>query len=215
MIVHQFVPNLEPGAVGAHTLLARDQLRAAGHTSDIFTAEVHADAQHWGAWLVREYRGDADVLVYQMAIGSVVADALLGRREPLVVNHHNLTPLRYINGWQPVAAHGVAWGRGQLRELARQARLGVAVSAYNERDLIDSGFTRTMVVPYLLDLRALGAPAARPGARTARPRGSSSAGSRPTRPSTTSSRPSPRTVTSTTLTPTSCWSAAASPSRTA
>ena len=31
MIVHQFVPTLEPGAVGAHTLVVRDVLRAAGH----------------------------------------------------------------------------------------------------------------------------------------------------------------------------------------
>ena len=169
MIVHQFVPNLEPGAVGTHTVLARDQLRAAGHASDIFTAEVHADSKNVGARLVREYRGDADVIVYQMAIGSVVADAVLGRPEPLVVNHHNLTPLRYITGWQPVAAHGVVWGRAQLRELASQARLGVADSSYNEQDLIDAGLTRTSVVPPLLDLgtlEAAPASAGRPGPTT-------------------------------------------------
>lgn len=167
MIVHQFVPNLEPGAVGTHTVLARDQLRAAGHTCDIFTAEVHTDSQHVGARLVREYRGDADVIVYQMAIGSVVADAVLGRREPLVVNHHNLTPLRYITGWQPVAAHGVVWGRAQLHELAGQARLGVADSSYNERDLIEAGLTRTTVVPPLLDVRTVGAAPTPPAAPAA------------------------------------------------
>jgi glycosyltransferase involved in cell wall biosynthesis len=154
VIVHQFVPNLEPGAVGTHTVLAREQLRAAGHTSDIYTAEVHADLQSVGARLVREYRGDADVIIYQMAIGSLVADAVLGRSEPLVVNHHNLTPMRYITGWQPVAAHGVVWGRAQLRELARQARLGVADSSFNEQDLHDAGLTRTTVVSPLFDLRA-------------------------------------------------------------
>jgi glycosyltransferase involved in cell wall biosynthesis len=155
VIVHQFVPMMEPGAVGAHTLLARAQLRAAGHTSEIFTAEIHPASAGTGARLLGEYRGGADVLVYQMAIGSVVADALLGRAEPLVVNHHNLTPLRYITGWQPVAAHGVVWGRAQLRELAEQAVLGIGVSEYNELDLIESGFARTAVVPFLLDLRAL------------------------------------------------------------
>jgi glycosyltransferase involved in cell wall biosynthesis len=155
MIVHQFTPTLEPGAVGAHTLVARDVLRAAGHTSEIFASEIDPVWADRGAHLLRDARGRADVIMYQMAIGSVVADAVLARAEPIVVNHHNLTPMRYIAGWQPVAAHGVAWGRGQLRELAARARLGVAVSSYNEHDLIEAGFPRTTVVPVLVDLGTL------------------------------------------------------------
>jgi len=163
MIVNQFVPTLEPGAVGAHSLVARDVLRAAGHTSDIYASEIDPAFADRGAHLLRDARGRADVVVYQMAIGSVVADAVLAREEPIVVNHHNLTPMRYIAGWQPVAAHGVVWGRGQLRELAERARLGIADSSYNEHDLIEAGFTRTTVVPILLDLRTLDVePAARP-----------------------------------------------------
>jgi glycosyltransferase involved in cell wall biosynthesis len=155
MIVHQFAPTLEPGAVGAHTLVARDVLRAAGHTSEIFASEIDPAWADRGVHLLRDARGRADVIVYQMAIGSVVADAVLAREEPIVVNHHNLTPMRYIAGWQPVAAYGVTWGRGQLRELAAEARLGVAVSSYNEHDLIEAGFPRTTVVPVLVDLASL------------------------------------------------------------
>ncbi len=167
MIVHQFTPTLEPGAVGAHTLVARDVLRAAGHTSEIFASEIDPVWADQGAHLLRDARGRADVIMYQMAIGSVVADAVLARDEPIVVNHHNLTPMRYIAGWQPVAAHGVAWGRGQLRELAARARLGVAVSSYNEHDLIEAGFPRTTVVPVLLDLRTLDVEPGPKPARTA------------------------------------------------
>jgi glycosyltransferase involved in cell wall biosynthesis len=160
MIVHQFVPTLEPGAVGAHTLMVRDVLRAAGHTSEVFASEIEPVWADRGAYLLRDARTRADVVVYQMAIGSIVADAVLGRDEPIVVNHHNLTPMRYITGWQPIAAHGVAWGRGQLRELAARARLGVADSSYNEQDLIEAGFTRTTVVPILLDLATFDVPPA-------------------------------------------------------
>ena len=53
--VHQFVPNLEPGAVGAHTRLVRDALRAAGHESEIFTAEIHAACTAWAAHDYRDY----------------------------------------------------------------------------------------------------------------------------------------------------------------
>jgi glycosyltransferase involved in cell wall biosynthesis len=153
VIIHQFVPMLEPGAVGDHALLARAALRAQGHTSEIFTAQIHPASAGAGARLTRDYRGGGDVLVYQMAIGSVVADAVLERDEPLVVNHHNLTPLRYFAGWEPVAAHGVVWGRGQLREFAERGALGIAVSNYNERDLHEAGFARTAVIPVLFDPR--------------------------------------------------------------
>jgi glycosyltransferase involved in cell wall biosynthesis len=166
MIVHQFVPTLEPGAVGAHTLVVRDTLRNAGHDSEIFTSEVDPAWADRGAHLLRDARARADVVVYQMAIGSVVADAVLARDEPIVVNHHNLTPMRYITGWQPVAAHGVVWGRGQLRELATRARLGIADSTYNENDLMEAGFTRTTVVPILLDLTTLDVEPALAPART-------------------------------------------------
>ena len=155
MIIDQFVPTLEPGAVGAHTLMVREVLRAAGHTSDIFASEIDPAWSEQGAHLLRDARSRTDVVVYQMAIGSIVADAVLARSDPIVVNHHNLTPMRYITGWQPVAAHGVVWGRGQLREFATRARLGIADSTYNEHDLMESGFARTTVVPILLDLASL------------------------------------------------------------
>ncbi len=167
MIINQFTPTFEPGAVGAHTLAVRDVLRAAGHTSEIFASEIDDAWADRAAYLLRDARGThADVIMYQMAIGSVVADAVLARAEPIVVNHHNLTPMRYIAGWQPVAAHGVAWGRGQLRELAARAVLGIADSGYNEADLIESGFTRTTVVPILLDLASLDVEPAAAPART-------------------------------------------------
>ena len=62
------------------------------------------------------------------------------RRETLVVDYHNLTPLRLLNGWEPVAAHGVAWGRAQLGALAARTALGIADSHYNELDLIAAGY---------------------------------------------------------------------------
>src|SRR4029078_13225700 len=84
MIINQFTPTFEPGAVGAHTLAVRDVLRAGGHTSEIFASEIHDAYAHRGAYFLRDHRGTrADVVMYQMAIGSVVADAVLARDEPV------------------------------------------------------------------------------------------------------------------------------------
>lgn len=157
--VHQVVPVLEPGAVGAHTLLARRALREAGHDSEIFTPEVHPAMGGEGALGLHEYGRSVPVrpgdrLVYQMAIGSPAADFVLARGEPLVVNHHNLTPVEFLEGWEPGAEHGVSWGRRQLAALAQRAALGIAVSRYNEADLVAAGFSNTAVVPILVDLAA-------------------------------------------------------------
>jgi L-malate glycosyltransferase len=155
VIVHQFLPTFEYGAVGAHSMLARQILQAAGHTSEIYAAEIRPSIVREGAIPLEQYRGGADIIIYQLAIGSVAADAALERTEPLVVNSHNMTPLRYLVGWDHVGSHGVAWGLVQMKQLAKRASLGMAVSHFNEADLVEAGFARTAVAPFLIDLRTL------------------------------------------------------------
>jgi glycosyltransferase involved in cell wall biosynthesis len=150
VIVHQFVATLEPGAVGSHTLLARTELRTAGHTSEIFTDLVHDTYSNEGARPLRDYRGDADVIVYQLAIGSPAADVVLARPEPIVLNYHTFTPPELLEPWDHDAANGAAWGRAQLNALAPRAALGMAVSEHNRAELDASGCARTTVVPILL-----------------------------------------------------------------
>ena len=155
--VHQFIPRLEPGAVGAHTLEARRILRAMGHPSEIYADggdpslvdETHP-YQDYG----RQARPE-DVLVYQAATGSVIADYLMERREPLVVNYHNVTPARFFRGWDDGVVHAVTIGVRQIRRLATRAAAGIAVSAYNERELRDAGYRRTSVAPVLFDVAAM------------------------------------------------------------
>jgi glycosyltransferase involved in cell wall biosynthesis len=43
----------------------------------------------------------------------------------------------------------------QLKQLAARAALGMAVSQYNEAELVEAGFPRTTVAPFLIDLRTL------------------------------------------------------------
>ena len=150
MIIHQFVAMLEPGAVGSHTLVARDVLRAAGHTSEIYTDLVHEGCVNEGARPLAEYRGDADVMVYQLAIGSPAADVVLEHTEALVLNYHTFTPPALLELWDHNAANGAAWGLAQLAELAPRAAMGIAVSEHNRAELDASGCARTTVVPILL-----------------------------------------------------------------
>jgi glycosyltransferase involved in cell wall biosynthesis len=155
--VHQFVPTLEPGAVASHTRFARDLLRAAGYDSEIYAQFINGDAANWGAREYKQFARDQrraktkTTIIYQLAIGSNVADYVAKRSEQLIVNYHNLTPGRFLGGWDASAAFGVTWGRNQLPMLAARSDLAIAVSRYNERDLQDAGFTNTTVVPFFYD----------------------------------------------------------------
>ncbi|HET6810448.1 MAG TPA: glycosyltransferase family 4 protein [Acidimicrobiales bacterium] len=157
--VHQFLPALLPGdAVGMHTLEMRRALQDAGFASEIFVEAVHAElegqARHFS-----EFPGFArgSVLLYQLATGSVLADYVFSRPEPLVIDYHNLTPAEFFRAWDTDVANALGWGRAQLAHLAPRTSLGMADSAYNELELMELDYRRTAVVPILLDVEAMSA----------------------------------------------------------
>ena len=154
--VHQFLPALMPGdACGIHTLAAQEALREAGFESEIFCEAVHHDLDGRGRHF-SEFPGFAQgsVLVYHLATGSVLADYVNARSEPLVVDYHNLTPSAFFRRWDMSVANAVGWGRAQLSMLVPRTALGMADSAYNELEMVELEYRRTAVVPILLDVAA-------------------------------------------------------------
>lgn len=154
--VHQFLPTFEPGAIGSYALEVQATLRAAGYASEIF-AEFSKGGFEGRARPHTDYgravrAGSDDVVVYQMAIGSNVADFVHDLPQRLVVIHHNITPVDFYQHWDPGSTYGMAWGREQLRKLAPRASLGLAVSEYNRRELEALHYRRTLAVPFLTDL---------------------------------------------------------------
>jgi len=159
--VHQFVPALLPrDATGSHTLLMRQALRDAGWRSEIFAEATHEEL--FGETIrVEEYPAHAapgDVLVYQFSTSSMVADLLLDRPEPLVLDYHNVTHPELYASWDPVSESRSAAALEQLFRLAQRSALGMADSKFNEADLVAAGCPRTAVVPVLVDLDRLVAP---------------------------------------------------------
>ena len=153
--VHQFVPALLPrDATGDHTRALRDALRAAGWESDIYVEAAH-DELRGEATYFEEYPDRArpgDVLLYQLGTSSPVAEFLLGRSEPLVLDYHNVTPESYYEGWEAHTAAKVALAREQVAALAPKAVLGIADSAFNALELDALGCPATEVVPIIVDL---------------------------------------------------------------
>lgn len=153
--LHQFVPTLDPGAVGGHTLEIQRTLREAGWESEVFSEHTRGPYEGLAHRFTEYGRSvpahDTDVVVYHAAIGSVVADWLMARRPArLVVDYHNITPPVWFERWEPALAYGLGWGRAQLRRLGRRARFGLADSAFNAAELEAVGFRRPTVLPILL-----------------------------------------------------------------
>ncbi len=154
--IHQFIPIVESGAVGTHCLLLRDSFRKAGFESEIFTDNITplvAKEVH----LYTDYgkiisANPEDILIYQMAVGSPVADFFKQQKAHLVVNHHNITPPSFFSDWQPDFIRGSSWGLQQLSELAKVSELAIADSSFNEQELIEVGYKKTAVVPVLINL---------------------------------------------------------------
>jgi glycosyltransferase involved in cell wall biosynthesis len=151
---HQFVPTLEPGAIGTHLLEVQRLMRDRGVESEVF-AQVTRPSMVGRSRHFSEYRRHRDrdaAIMYHTSIGSVVADFVRDRGETLVVDHHNVTPLKFLGAWEPALVQPVRRGIDQARELGGRASLGLAHSAFSEADLIEAGYSATAVVPILVDL---------------------------------------------------------------
>jgi len=174
--VHQFVPVLHRAdAVGRHTLRLRDVFAARGIASRIYVEladpDTASETRPYGSYA--EDARPGDVLLYQFATASAIATWLAARPEALVVNYHNVTPPEHYAPWDNGLARHQLRAQGELRSLAPRAALGLAVSAFNEDELRQAGFTRTAVVPPAAMLPAAMLPAAVTGTRRSPPAGGS------------------------------------------
>lgn len=150
--VHQLVPSFAArDAVGNHTLQVQDVLRGMGFVSEIYVADARPEMANLSRPYL-ELRPDPDTwLLYQSSTGSPMADWLLGRPEPKLVNYHNITPASAFAPWEPHVGVELQAGRRQLADLAPVTELAIADSTYNERELNRLGYRKTTVVPILLD----------------------------------------------------------------
>jgi glycosyltransferase involved in cell wall biosynthesis len=157
--VHQFLPTFAPrDAIGTHALHVRRILRGMGVESEIYAEGIvrggGAEARSYRSFSRRRpaEAGGPTWLLYQLSTGSAVAEFVQARPEPKLVNYHNVTTASLFAPWEPHVAVECAEGRRQLRELAPQVALGIAVSSFNEAELREAGYRNTVVAPVLVDL---------------------------------------------------------------
>jgi L-malate glycosyltransferase len=154
-------------AIGNHVIRMREVLRDAGFESEIYSGEVHpelrnetfpiadlADLADLSVTSARgtSTRGGGRWLLFHHSIGSKVADVVLTRPEPLLIDYHNITPPDLIDGWAPKVREELVEGEEQLVKLAPKAFFGLAHSEFSEAELRAAGCEQTRVVPPLFDI---------------------------------------------------------------
>ena len=154
--IHQFLPTWEPGAIGAHALALHETCIEAGIECTTWASEIKPGLAAI-ARLAEEFLADraprrGSVLLYHCAVGAPLGDQLLERSEPLVLNHHNVTPPIFFDAWHPAMAENLEVGEAQVAKLARHCGFGIADSTFNAQQLQHFGCSNTEVAPVFMNL---------------------------------------------------------------
>lgn len=119
--------------------------------SDIYVGSSDASLRK----VVKPYRsfdpGNGSAILYHASIGSPVAHYLLKIRSPLIVDYHNVTPMRFFARYEPRIAAQLYAGRVECARLAAKASLGLADSEYSAAELETMGYAKAIAVPILID----------------------------------------------------------------
>ena len=157
--IHQLTPSFAPrDAIGDHILQVQAVLREMGFRSDLYVADAWREVEH----LTIPFRDFAPVpgeptwLLYHASTGSPIADFLIERPEPKLVDYHNITPAELFGPWEPHVGVELTAARRQLADLAPHTTLAFADSSYNEAELLELGYRSAGVVPILMDTASFG-----------------------------------------------------------
>jgi glycosyltransferase involved in cell wall biosynthesis len=156
--VHQVISDLAFGdAMGIITLQTQGMLRELGFASELYADIVDPrlrDASRPVARMDAEV-ADGDALVYQLGIGSPVAQRFARHRGPRIILYHNITPPTYFRDTNPRVAARLVAAREQLAMLAPRVELCAGVSRFNVEEMRLLGARRTAVIPPVADLAHL------------------------------------------------------------
>ena len=148
-------------ATSNHTRLIRDLLEEREiEVRIVVERKTRSDS---GTVPIEKWKGDARVSILQHSIGSEVAQSVIRKQAPIVLNYHNITPANYFQAWHPELAKSVQRGRQQLSQLAPLTRRGIADSEFNAQELRDLGIDDVVVSPVLWQLGSGGAQTSRDG----------------------------------------------------
>jgi glycosyltransferase involved in cell wall biosynthesis len=153
--IHQFTTGFFHGdAMGNQAAYVRELLRNWGYRSQVYAQYRDPRLRDPGEDYRRYRGGPDDVILFHYSIGSPVTDFVRHLPGKVIPYYHNVTPARYLRGYNEPLADLLEQGRRELATF-RDAPLAIAVSEYNRLEMLESGFRHVEVVPCFVDLESL------------------------------------------------------------
>jgi glycosyltransferase involved in cell wall biosynthesis len=152
MQIHQILPTLNLGdAIGNEVMLMQSLFREWGYTSHIFAENIHQKITAFNVKEYKKYSHKDNILVYHYSIGSGITEFFKTLPDKKILIYHNITPQEYFIGINEILYKLLKDGRVSLPSLIPSVELAIGDSEYNRQELEKMGFSRTTVLPILID----------------------------------------------------------------
>lgn len=162
MDIHQFATSLTYGdAISNEMLEIRKVLREKGFGSEIFVRFFDPRMASEG-WDYREYprfSAPDNAVIFHFSIGSPVSKMFFRIPDRKIMIYHNITPHSFFLDTHRILTRECYKGRLELQLFKDKVDLALGDSEYNRRELEEAGYSRTGVLPLLIDFEKFTQPA--------------------------------------------------------
>ena len=155
MEIHQFAATLTFGdAISDEMIEIQRALREYGYRSDIFIKYFDPRV----AGYIRDFReyekisSKDNIVIFHFSIGSPVSKLFYRIPDKKIMIYHNITPHQYFIDYHRILTKECFKGRLELQRFTDKVDLALGDSEFNRRELEESGYRKTGVLPLLLDL---------------------------------------------------------------
>ena len=154
MKIHQFATSLTYGdAISDEMLEIQAALQESGFESEIFVrffeprmAKYKHDYREY-----KKYSSPDNVVLFHFSIGSPVSKMFFRISDKKILIYHNITPHEYFLDYHRILARECYKGRLEIKLFADKVDLALGDSEFNRKELEDSGYPETGVLPLLLN----------------------------------------------------------------
>ncbi|MGH9341201.1 MAG: glycosyltransferase family 4 protein [Acidobacteriota bacterium] len=152
--VHQITAGFGPGdAISNEAKVIRKLLQEWGYQSEIYADPEHINsASRQACQPISSLSAEqTDALIFHFSIGTPLVDSIRALPGRKIMIYHNVTPGDYFRPYSDRIARQLDQGREQLAQLKNTFDLALADSEFNRLELESLGYSKTAVLPILLD----------------------------------------------------------------
>jgi len=154
--IHQIHPIVSYGdAIGNEMIEIKEILKEFGYESDIYAKFIHPkleNIKNYADYLKVSSPQNILIVHYSTEYGPELLDFIRSLPDKKILLYHNITPPVFFQNFSSEHEHATKIGIYELKhEIKNIVDVALADSEFNRQDLINSGFKKTGVLPYIIN----------------------------------------------------------------